>query len=270
MGLRRTPTFVVLAVAAAASMVAACGSTDSASVGNPTPDPGSTTSPTAGPDASESGDPADAWSTVVAFNEALVARDWAAAGELAEPGSPAAGYVTYREAVSQAQQSAGLTDASTGRVVGDEESGQVTVTLSTDDDEVSYTWDDFEVGSEGLVSSWSTEVGPLSDILVTPDASAEAAGATVTWTHAYVTLDSQLYVVVRLDAQDDLITPDDSIGLRTGDDTVASSSPVGATEVDAGSSASLLYRADVDALPDALVYEVQNTFDAPAPVELTR
>lgn len=259
-----------MVVAAAASVVAACGSTDSASVGDATPDSSAVASPTDGHDTAEAGTPTDTWATVVAFNEALVAQDWAAAGELAEPGSPAAGYVGYREAVSQAQQSAGLADTSTGAVAADEQNGEVTVTLSTDDGEIVYTWDTFEVGSGGLVSSWSTEQGSLTDVLATPGTSGEAAGATVTWTHSYVTTDGQVYTVVLLEAQDDLITPDDSIGIRLGSDTVMSSSPVGATEVDAGSSASLLYRADVDTLPDGLVYEVQNTFDAPAAVELTR
>lgn len=259
-----------LLLVAAAVLGAACGTTDQARVEDATSAADTVSSPAADQDAADSGAEADPWSTVVAFNEALVAQNWAGAAALAEPESLAAEYVEYRMAVAEAQQAAGDPDTSTGTVTGDESSGTVTVTLSADDDEVVYAWDGFEVGDGGLVSTWSTSQGPLSDVLTSPGTSGEGAGATVTWTHAYVTTDGRLYVTVRVEAQDDLITPDDSLGIRIGSDTVASSSPVGTTEIDAGSTAPLLYRADVDTLPDGLVYEVQNTFDAPVAVQLTR
>ena len=271
MAIRRSRAVALPTIAAAALLIASCGSTGSASEEASTPDAAAVETGSEDSSESDTATQSDDWTAIVAFNEALVAQDWSAAADLAAVGSPAAAYVDYRQAVAQAQEAAGSSDTSTGEVTGDEASGEVTVTLATDSGDVVYTWSNFTVDDDGQVVAWSTDQGELNDILVTPDVSGEAAGATVTWTHAYVTNDGQVFAVVRLEASDDLISPDDTIGVKTADgSTVMSSSPVGPIEVDVGSSSYLVYPTEVDVLPVALVYEVQNTFDAPAAVELVR
>lgn len=253
-------------MAAGALLLAACGSADSASDSPATPN----AAPPESTGENEVDSEADAWTTVVTFNEALVAQDWSGAADLAAAGSPAAIYVDYREAVAQAQAEAGSSDTSTGSVAADEATGEVRVSLETADGDVTYTWRDFEV-ADGQIMSWSTEQAALNDIVAAPGVSGTVGGATVTWTHAYVTNDGQLYAVLLLEASDDLIAADESIGVQSSDgSTVMSSPPVGLSEVDPGSAAYLLYRADLGELPAGLVYEVQNTFDAPAAVELAR
>lgn len=213
------------------------------------------------------GEASDVWASTVAFNEALAAARWDEAAALAAPGSPAQAYIAYRTQVDEAQTAAGLDPAATGEVVADEAAGTVSVTVEGDSG-VTYVWSDFET-EDGLVSGWSTEQGPLADLITSPGSSAEAAGAVVTLPNAYVTSGGELYVVVGISAVDDTIAVDATATLRLPDGTTSESGAmVGPDEVAPGGSAYVLYPFAANDLDGVLVYEVQNTNDAPVAVEL--
>jgi hypothetical protein len=235
---------------------AACGSTA---------DDGAATSPTATPDRSAL---AQAWASVVEFNQAVADSDWPAAEALAVPDSPAAAYVDYRSQVEQAQQAAGAPPAPGGTVESDQAAGTVTVTIDGDD-APTYVWSGFETDDAGMVGSWETDQGALGDILVSPGSSGSAAGATVTLAHAYASSSGDLVVVVQVDAQEEAITVDQAVVVDAGQgEPVESDRVVGPSRVPAGGSAVVVYAVPGTQPSGTLVYEVQNDYDAPAPVEL--
>lgn len=212
---------------------------------------------------------ADGWASVVALGDAVAANDWAAAGALASPGSPAAQYVDYRQQVQQAQQQAGAASPPTGTVQADEGTGAVAVTIEGDDSPT-FTWSDFATDDTGLVETWRTEQGLLDEVLVSPSSTADAAGATVTLTHAYRAVSGDLVVVVQLSTADETITPDQSVLLTPASGTpTESSAVVGPDQVDPGGSGFVVYTLPGADPAGTLVYEVQNASDAPAPVELS-
>lgn len=245
-------------------LAAACGAGDD-------DDPASATAPSAptGDVAVEAAQGVDGWSNVVRFNEALAAQDWTAAEQLAVPGSPASQYVDYRRQVTQAQEAAGMGSTSTADVLPDEDSESLTVRITTGDDTVTYTWTGFETDEFGLVSTWSTAQGPLEQQLVTGSAQDEGAGATVAVTSAYRTDAGDLYVVVSVTATDDVISVDTSPALRRADGTSQEAEVyLGPSGVEPGQDAVVLYVFEGASRQGTLVYEVQNSYDAPLALEL--
>jgi hypothetical protein len=244
---------------ATALVVTACGTTA-------TTDPASTTTPET--EAATDTTAQNGWPVVVDLNAALASQDYDAAAALTAPGSAAQTYVQYRSDVAAAQQAAGAEATPAGVVVDDEQAGTVTVTIGSGDDEVSYVWSDFEVDAQGLVTEWSTEQGGLDTLISSPGSQAQAAGATVSVRSAYLTNEGNLLVVVGIVA-DDTVTIDESTVVRGDEETtVESSAVVGPAEVDGGESGVVVYQFDGAPLGGTLVYEVQNSYDAPVAVEL--
>ena len=223
----------------------------------------------AGPTAPVTDAPAaSTWPVVVDLNTAMASQDYDRAAALTAPGSAAQTYVQYRSDVAEAQQAAGAEAAPDGVVADDEEAGTVTVTIGSGADEVTYVWTDFEVDASGLVSGWSTEQGRLDSLISDPGSQAVAGGATVSVRSAYQTNEGDLLVVVEISA-DDTVTLDDNAVVRLDDEsTAASSAVVGPGEIEAGQSGIAVYRFDGVPLGGTLVYEVQNSYDAPVAVEL--
>jgi hypothetical protein len=211
---------------------------------------------------------ASTWPVVIDLNTAMATQDFASAAALTAPGSAAQKYVEYRSDVAAAQDAAGAEAAPDGVVVEDEQAGTVTVTIGSGTDEVIYVWSGFEVDEAGLVTGWSTEQGRLDSLISSPGSQAEAAGATVSVRSAYRTNEGDLLVVVGVEAEE-MVTVDDSVVVRLDDDsTVASAATVSPSEMDAGRSGVVVYRFGDVPLGGVLVYEVQNSYDAPAAVEL--
>lgn len=212
------------------------------------------------PDASASG---DSWDVVVEFNEALVAEDFNRAAELSAPESPASRYVEYRTDVQQAQQDADAVQESSGEVTGDEDAGAITASITSAEDEVTYTWTDFST-DDGLVTDWVTEQGPLADQLWTTDSSAEAGGATVALQSAYRTNVGDLYVVLEVTAGADALSADGAASyVPEGGTAVPPGAAVVPDTVGEESSAHLLYVYTGADFGGTVVYEVQNSVDAP-------
>ena len=259
---RRSPgrrSLTGLAIATAL-VTTACGTTAGTEAA-PTA-PATTQATTDAPDAGT-------WPVVVDLNSALATQDYEVAAALTAPGSAAQTYVEYRSDVAAAQQAAGAEAAPDGVVVDDEQDGTVTVTIGSGSDEVTYIWSDFDVDEAGLVTGWSTEQGSLSALISSPGSEAEAAGATVSVRSAYQTNEGDLFVVVGIVADDDTVSVDEGTVVRGEDESsAASSATVGPAEIEAGQSGVVVYRFDGIPLGGALVYEVQNSFDAPVAVEL--
>ena len=207
------------------------------------------------------------WESVVALNEAFVQRDWVSAGLLISPNSPAAEYLQYREQVEQAQEAAGAPIQQGGTVSADEAAGTVTATIAETD--VTYTWSDFESDDEGLVVGWSTEQGPLSEQLVPSGEAVAGGGAEISISSGYVTNEGELYLVVAVTAVDDMIIVDDSTVLRAASgENVQSTAFVGPSEVAVAETALVVYSMPTTQRAGTLVYEVQNSYDAPLAVEV--
>ena len=249
---------VGLAVAAVL-VTAGCGTTAGTEA---SPTPSATT------EASTDTTTESTWPVVVDLNAAMAAQDYESAAALTAPGSAAQTYVQYRSDVAAAQQAAGAEAAPDGVVADDEQAGTVTVTVGSGADEVTYVWSDFDVDAAGLVTGWSTEQGRLDSLISAPGSEAEAAGATVSVRSAYQTNEGDVLVVVGV-AADDTVSVDESTVIRLDDESTATSSAtVGPAEIEAGQSGLVVYRFDGVPLGGTLVYEVQNSYDAPAAVEL--
>jgi hypothetical protein len=208
------------------------------------------------------------WAAVVSFTQSVADNDWEAAQQQVVPGSAADRYVDYRQQVDQAQQQAGAAAAPTATVEPDEQAGSVTVTVDGDDSPT-FTWSDFTT-DEGLVSAWTGDQGGLDEVLASPGSTEQAAGAEVSLLHAYQAVSGDLLLVVQVRAIDDAITPDSSVVLL--DESGApqeSAQAVGPASVEQGDTGVMVYAVPAAAPPGTLVYEVQNSYDAPAAVELS-
>jgi hypothetical protein len=211
----------------------------------------------------------DAWTSIVAFNEALVAHDWATAASLASPGTTASDYVDYRAQVDQAQQAMGIDPVADEQLETDEATGSVTITVQTADEPVSLTWTGFETDEADRVVGWATERGPLADQVRGRGPAEEAMGASVVRSSAYLTASDGLYVVLEVSATDDALITDPEAILQLADGrTQPSSAMVGPSDIPPGTSASVVYTFPDAPLDGTIVYEVQNTYDAPVAVRL--
>jgi hypothetical protein len=232
-------------------------------------------SPASVDDSSPEGSPSPAsgaeatWASIVTFNEALAAQDWTTAAGLASPGTAASEYVDYRAQVDRAQQAVGIDTVADEQLVTDESTGSVTITVRTEDEPVSITWTGFETDEADRVVGWANEQGPLADQVRGQGPQEEAMGASVVRSSAYLTASDGLYVVLEVSAADDALITDPEAILQLADGrTQPSSTMVGPSDIPPGTSASVVYTFPDAPLDGTIVYEVQNTYDAPVAVRL--